>query len=279
MKCAVCDNEMKAFAEWVYDCPSCGLSRSTLRPGAGRGVEGLEVLRRQNFATLIGKMSSHFDLNGKKCLEVRSAEGWFLEALQSEGARVVALEPSDMADDLAAKGYETIKGFFPDALPQTESYDLIAFNDVFEHLDAPIEAIKSCEQRTEDHGIVVINLPSNEGVFYRVSKILHRLGMQKPFERLWQVGLPSPHIYYFSPSTLKRLVEENTDLQCIDTFVLPSIARAGLKERIEASFTGLVGQIVYWILLLAIPVVRLLPSDICVLVFKKGKVPDINERV
>jgi SAM-dependent methyltransferase len=273
MKCTVCDNELRPFAEWVYDCPSCGFSRSTLRPGAGRGVEGLEVLRRQNFAKLITKISAHLDLNEKRCLEVGSAEGWFLEALRGQGAQTVTLEPSDMADDLAAKGYETIKGFFPDDIPTGRSFDLIAFNDVFEHLDDPIAAIQSCEEHTADDGIVVINLPSNKGVFYRVAKILYRLGIKNPFERLWQVGLPSPHITYFSPATLRTLAEKNTSLQCLDTFVLPSITRIGLKERIEASYSGLPGLVIYWLLVMAIPLIKILPSDICVLVFKKGKVP------
>ena len=269
MDCLVCNSKMTNPIDWFYVCRSCGFERSTLEPGAGRGIDGLETLRRQNFSTLIERISSHLSIEGKTCLEVGCAEGWFLEAIGKEGARLLALEPSDLAHDLEARGFETIKGFFPNDLPVGGTYDLIVFNDVFEHIADPVSAIKACDRHLNAGGMAVINLPSSLGFFYRISKFMQRVGMSGPFERMWQVGFPSPHVSYFSPGTLQTLVEQNSGLKKVDGFTLPSIVRTGLKERVSASYRGFVGSIVYLSILCAIPVIRLLPQDICVLFFRK----------
>ena len=65
-------------------------------------------------------------------------------------------------------------------------FDAIIFNDVFEHLPDPIDAIVAVERLLADDGILVLNLPSSDGLFFRVSTLLNRLGWRGPYERLWQ---------------------------------------------------------------------------------------------
>ncbi len=271
MDCFVCENVMAQKSAWYYVCPKCGFEKTTLESGAGRGVDGLELLRRQNFALMIDHLQKHKALKDISCLEVGCAEGWFIEAMQSQGVNMYAIEPSEMALPLQEKGYNITQGFFPDALKGDEQYDMIVFNDVFEHIPAPIGAIEQCEAHLKEGGLLVINLPSNKGLFYRLSKLLHKFGYSGPFERMWQVGLPSPHVSYFSPQTLTRFTQKYTDLRPIESFTLPSVAKDGLKERISASYNGLFGKILYWGIFCAMPLIKILPQDICVVVFEKGK--------
>ena len=46
-------------------------------------------------------------------------------------------------------------------------FDAIIFNDVFEHLPDPIDAIVAVERLLADDGILVLNLPSSDGLFFR----------------------------------------------------------------------------------------------------------------
>lgn len=271
MDCLVCESAMIQKLEWYYACSKCGFERTTLESGAGRGVEGLELLRRQNFALMIKHLQKGKQLKGISCLEVGCAEGWFIEAMNTQGVKMHAIEPSAMAVPLQEKGHKVTQGFFPEALDGDEQYDMIVFNDVFEHIPAPIEAIKKCEEHLKEGGLLVINLPNNKGVFYRISKLLNRFGYGGPFERMWQVGLPSPHVSYFSKQTLTRFTEKFTNLQAVQHFTLPSISKDGLSERISASYSGIMGRILYWGIVCAMPLIQILPQDICVVVFKKEK--------
>lgn len=271
MHCIVCGSIMNKGFDWHYVCPSCGFEKSTLLFGAGRGVGGLETLRRQNFEILIARISRHIDIRGKSCLEVGCAEGWFLEAMSVMGADLSAIEPSDLAKIMKAKGYDVIQGFFPDAVPAGRTYDLIIFNDVFEHIPDPIPAFKQCEAHLNSGGLLIINLPSSDGFFYRLSKFLRDLGMSAPFLRMWQYGLPSPHMSYFSPSTLRAFGSRHGNLQVRDVFSLPSISATGLRERIRVSYPGFAGAFIHAGILCLLPVIRLLPQDISVTIFGKEK--------
>jgi SAM-dependent methyltransferase len=271
MECLVCESAMAQKSDWYFSCSKCGFEKTTLESGAGRGVEGLEQLRRQNFQVMIDRLAKHKAIKGITCLEVGCAEGWFIDAMLERDVNMNAIEPSEMAVDLKAKGYNVIQGFFPDALNGSEQYDMIVFNDVFEHIPAPIGAIKKCEEHLKEGGLLVINLPDNKGVFYRISKLLNRFGYSGPFERMWQVGLPSPHVSYFSIDSLTRFSEKYTKLKSVDSFSLPSIAQSGLRERISASYSGIMGKILYWGIFCAMPLIKVLPQDISVVVFEKKK--------
>lgn len=209
------------------------------------------------------------DLSSLKCLEVGCAEGWFMEALKKQGVDVCAIEPSGHAVDMQRKGFDVIQGFFPDALPAHNTYDLIVFNDVFEHLPDPVAGIKACERHLNKGGILVLNLPNRNGFLYRVSKWMKWLGVVKPFERMWQKDFPSPHISYFSDNNMEGFVRRHTTLQKEKHFYLASIVKDGLGPRINASYAGVGGKVIYAGLLAFLPVIKILPQDIMVFVFSK----------
>lgn len=270
MKCVVCDGKMLQRQPWLYICPDCGFGASNLAAGGGRGIAGLETLRRKNFVTLCGWLNERYSLAGKKVLEVGCAEGWFLEEARSRGMIGCAIEPSRPHAEMSrAKGFDVIEGFFPDDIDTAARFDFIVFNDVFEHLPDPVSALAHCEEMLEPGGVLVLNLPSNRGIFYRLGAVLASLGQLGPLERLWQKGFPSPHLTYFNPVTLRRFVDRFTGLRHVGTLSLATFVAQGLWERVETSHPGIGGRLIYAGLRLALPVIQLLPADIVVGVFEK----------
>ena len=120
-------------------------------------------------------------------------------------------------------------------------------------------------------GVLVLNLPSNNGIIYRVGKLLAKLGKPSTLERLWQKDFPSPHLTYFNPATLKRFVGGETALRHVETFSLDTIVADGLLERIQASQPGVAGRLIHGVLLASLPIFRFLPADIIVGVFEKPR--------
>lgn len=261
---------MTTRKDWLWRCAGCGFLRSTLPAGAGTGVDGLETLRRRNFRVLLDRLETLCPLAGKKLLEVGCSTGLFLEAAAARGVKVQAIEPETKKGDIArAKGFSVQDGFFPDALDPQDTFDLIVFNDVFEHLPRPEDALPFCEKHLSPGGLLVINLPDSGGILYRIAGGLDRLGYGSPFDRLWQKGMASPHITYFDAVNLTRFVQTRTALKRAASFPLDTLAREGLRERIKASVPEPIATLMHTILLCLIPLQRWLPSDILVQVFRR----------
>ena len=112
MRCIICDQTMSQSISWLFSCQRCGFSASTLTAGGGRGVEGLESLRRRNFGTLCNWLDKRYQLAGKSMLEVGCAEGWFLEEVRRHGVVPVGIEPTIAhAEMCREKGFDVINGF------------------------------------------------------------------------------------------------------------------------------------------------------------------------
>lgn len=260
---------MHPITGWVERCAACGYQRSTLRPGAGTGIDGLESLRRANFELILDRLEVIRPLRGARILEIGSAWGWFLEAATRRGAVAHGIEPEAANVELSrAAGHSVELGFFPSDLRDQGPYDLIVFNDVFEHIPDPAGLGAELERRLAPGGLLVINLPSSDGTIYRIASMFRRLGFASPYERLWQKDFASPHVSYFNPASLRRMIEGHSRLAWQSTFALPSVVRDGLGERIRSSHRGALGSAIHagmWGLSYLLP---LLPADIVVVVFR-----------
>jgi hypothetical protein len=116
----------------------------------------------------------------------------------------------------------------------------------------------------------VLNLPSSDGVFFQIAKALNKVGISGPYHRIWQKGLASPHMSYFNAANLIRFVERHTDLRSIDQMALPTLSRAGLRDRIKITVPGRCGDAMFGAVWLGSFFLSLLPPDIFVVVFKRG---------
>lgn len=281
MVCIVCGNTQTAgLAAWHATCPACHYESAALSVAINQatGVEvdeaereaALKALRLENFRTIVQYAKRHARPGARSLLDVGSAHGWFLETARGD-FDVLGVEPDAVVGSrAAARGLPVRAGFFPDVLKEGECFDVIVFNDVIEHIPDIGSALEACRQRLNPDGILILNLPSSRGFFYRLSKLIARLGWRMPFERLWQKDMPSPHVHYFSPDNLPKLVA-GRGFELVDSAELPALRATGLRERL--SYAGKVSLLSLWAqyiaILCAIPVTRMFPSDIIVCIFRK----------
>jgi SAM-dependent methyltransferase len=166
-----------------------------------------------------------------------------------------------------------IKGYFPGDLGPDAKFDVIVFNDVFEHLPNPHEAMGSIAERLNSGGALVINIPNSEGFFYRTASMLDVLGIPGPLRRMWQVNFPSPHISYFNPASLARLAGRS-GLTEVHRSTLSSVTVDGLWQRLRhvrhLQPANVVVSAGVWMAVAALsPVISRLPSDVSLQIFKK----------
>lgn len=279
--CVVCKGVLSAGrAGWHSVCRSCAYEAAALEPCINEACVaiidedereiGLRRIRMENFRCLVDQLGKLCTPTQRRLLDVGCAHGWFLESARAR-FDVLGIEPDEfVAGRTTARGLPVRVGFFPAVLDEAEKFDVVVFNDVIEHIPDIRSAIAAVHQHLDSGGLLVLNLPNSRGFFYRTSKLLSRVGWAAPFERLWQKGLPSPHVHYFDRRNLARLVASHGFEQVLST-ELPSVRAEGLLERIRyAGTSGTIGVYVqYAAALMSLPLVRMFESDIVVSIFRK----------
>lgn len=267
---------------WHSVCAGCGYEASALEPGindlAAHGQlderqreAGLKATRVESFRQIVELIELHRGGRGGSLLDVGSAHGWFLEQARRV-FEVQGIEPDDQVRAEALKrGLPVRGGYFPFALDKTETFDVVIFNDVIEHIPDIRAALRACHERLNEDGLLVLNLPNSGGLFYRLSALLARCGWKAPFSRLWQQGLPSPHVHYFNSGNLTALVERHGFILTARTQIAAVRAR-GLWQRLacDRNTRGAGLYLQYAGVLCAVPLLRLFQSDIIVCVFRRA---------
>lgn len=279
--CACCATPLQ-WQQHYARCSGCGLWQSRLMPQildeqawrqldeSARG-EALRTLRQHNFSLLLQRLAAIRGKVGGKLLDIGAAHGWFVTQSRAAGYDSCGLEPDPRLAAFARAAGATIReGFFPQILAADERFDVLVFNDVFEHLPQPRDALQACARHLHDDGLLVLNLPLASGFFFRLSYLMWRMGIAAPWLRLWQAGFPSPHLYFFESRHLVRLASE-AGFALVNESALPSLSTNGLWARLRMDKTQpLWLHLAVWpLLLLLSPLVQLLPNDIGLLVFRK----------
>jgi SAM-dependent methyltransferase len=247
--CVVCGTPIQvAIVDWAARCPECGTWASSLEPAineqtthattateiddSARAV-GLEQLRRDNFRQILDRIDALVPLAGARLLDIGSAHGWFLEEAGARGVRATGVEPEEeIAAKAADKGLDVRAGYFPDVVPEAGAFDVVTFNDVLEHIPDVRATLEACARVLRPGGVLSINIPSADGLGYRVAGGLARTGLRGPFERFWQHGLPSPHCHYFTRASLASLMSDS-GFRVEEVDALSAILRQGLWDRVH----------------------------------------------
>lgn len=284
MQCIVCGSAQRVgLASWHAACSQCGYESGALEGAINasstevpldeeKREAGLKALRQENFRDIVAIARKHALPGARRLLDVGCAHGWFLETAR-EHFDVLGVEPDAVVGGRTLqRGLPVRQGYFPDALQDGETFDLIVFNDVIEHIPDINAALDACHSRLAEGGLLILNLPNSAGFFYRLSKVFARAGWRSPFDRLWQKGMPSPHVHYFRPHNLASLVR-GRGFDMVHTQELPSLRAKGLRERMACtgSLAGPSLYLQYTAVLCTIPLLKVFPSDIIVSVFRKGQ--------
>lgn len=133
---------------------------------------------------------------GGRLLDVGCSSGFFLNAARL-AYEVVGVEPSRTASSYATDQLglhlpaTTLEAAgFPD-----QHFDVVTLIDVIEHVDDPLSTMREVARITRSGGIVYLVTPNIESLSARVLR-----------SRWW--GLRPAHIYYFSRTTLKELLNK-----------------------------------------------------------------------
>lgn len=279
MKCQVCQSPQCPDAlDMTYRCSACGFFSSALPVeinevhaiDEGARESALFPLREAGFRQILDDCKGLIK-EGGSILDVGCAHGWFIQAAQARGYRCHGIEPDDdMATKLDAAKITFSKGFFPDILQADQTYDAITFHDVFEHLPDLAAVVTAARNHLNPGGLLIISLPMSDGIFFKIARGLATIGISGPLSRMWQKGLPSPHLSYFSRTTLPQLILKfGFDLRLSRD--LPSVSTKGLYDRIR--YDKEIGPIKAAILFVAaralVPITKMTASDSRYFVFRK----------
>ena len=282
--CVICGGSPRAYRhDWLFRCPGCGVLSSNLtidipdRPTKGALDEaaravGLDALRRRNNAVILQALADPASApKGMRLLDVGCGPGFLLDQAADFAFVAQGIEPD--ANTLAAgqlRGLNIRGGLFPEALAPGEQFDVIVFNDVLEHIPDLEGVLAAASRRLAPGGRLCLNCPDKRGLFFRVAAALDRMGISGPYERLWQRGLPSPHVWYFTPALLRRAAER-AGLEPAGELRLATADLKGLWSRIRmVRETSLPMAAAAWAFTwITWPLARLLPSDATACFFRK----------
>jgi 2-polyprenyl-3-methyl-5-hydroxy-6-metoxy-1,4-benzoquinol methylase len=131
------------------------------------------------------------DWRGRKILEIGSGTGYLLHRLQQLGATTLGVEPGAHGQTAAARfGVEVIHDFFPSPKVRAH-FDLITFFAVLEHVENPVEFLRSLRPFLNNEAYLALAVPNCQPAIETgdVSMLLHE------------------HWSYFTAATLRNTIE------------------------------------------------------------------------
>ncbi len=157
----------------------------------------------------------------RRLLDVGCHIGVMVELAQQRGWEAWGVEPSTWASEQArARGLHVITGTLDTAQVPAEYFDVVTLWDVVEHLTDPAAELRNVRHVLKPGGIFAIHTIDIESLFARL------MGKRWPW-------LMEMHLYYFSPRTLAKLLEQN-GYQLISSHAQGRFLRLGyFATRIE----------------------------------------------
>ncbi|HET9494043.1 MAG TPA: class I SAM-dependent methyltransferase, partial [Chloroflexia bacterium] len=146
-----------------------------------------------------------------RLLDVGCATGEFMLVARANGWETYGVEPGAPAEVARQiTGCEVHAGTLDTAPYPDASFDVVTLWDVIEHVPSPTEYMASVARLVRPGGVIGITTPNIRSVSYWA------LGPR------WSAVGPNSHIYYFTPDTLKRLLEKSGfRLSSMHTMITP----------------------------------------------------------
>jgi len=149
-------------------------------------------LNNKRFEELI-----HYNPKGN-ILDVGCASGFFLDVSAKNGMATFGIELSSDAANKARKNHKNIfNGPLEDANYPNAFFDIVTIYDIIEHVLDPNSTIKEVSRIIKPDGIIVITTPDISSWHARL------LGKR------WGMITPLEHLFYFSPNTIRLLLEKH----------------------------------------------------------------------
>jgi SAM-dependent methyltransferase len=137
-----------------------------------------------------------------RLLDVGAARGVFLNLARSRGWDVTGIELSIEAMRAArgAFGLELIPSTVEEAGFRDGSFDAVHMSHVLEHLPSPVGTLREIHRILRPGGVLMIEVPNEFGDLMGAVRELVLRRRRPAYE------VPSPHLYFFTPRTLRAVV-------------------------------------------------------------------------
>lgn len=206
----------------IWRCGGCGLIFPDPMPLPAGGAEQHYGMPADEYfhqhdptemersaASLLEKAAALTGVRGR-LLDVGSGRGELLRAAKAQGWSAVGIEPSPRFADDASRhsGAEVRRQAIEDSGFADESFDAVILAGVLEHVYDPNATFREVARILRPTGAVFIDVPNEEGLYFRVGNLYQRLR-----RRDWVVNLsptfPPFHVFGFGPRSLRRLLERH----------------------------------------------------------------------
>ena len=249
LNCPICHRLMAikttSFTHFCKDCDYWGADLPVDIEAAGSDedeisdeayIASLESLRIKNFALILKQLQKTKPEPNLSILDVGCASGLFMRIAQQSGYAVTGIEPNKPLFEITQRqGLSTIHDYFPPQQDLKQKFDVIIFNDVFEHIPDVHAILDGCNQYLKEGGVLILNLPNAQGLIFKFSRFLAALGMLGPWNRLWQVMFRTPHLHYFTFESLSKLVAQHQFVAVSNKLQIATLEIKGLWSRLAVN--------------------------------------------
>lgn len=189
----------------IFTCHRCGLARAE-PPGGVAEIEesyrdvhdnlyrASEPERREDFQRAIEGIERHPFVSPGSLLEIGSSVGLFLDEATKRGWKATGIEPSRWASaQAAAMGLTVFNGMLDEFEAKSESFDVVASWDVWEHVQDPLDSLKRVHGLLKPGGLLALTTVNMGGFMARIMR-----GRWPWFMRM--------HLHYFTRKSLAEMV-------------------------------------------------------------------------
>lgn len=251
------ENE-KGITLSLYECPFCGLVQFDAPPieyykdviRATRVSPKFRKLRSEQYAKLV----DHFNLDGKKILEVGCGAGEFLEIWKDFPVNAYGIEHSDELVRTAKKREINVsKGIIEketDILLEAPFDAFVSFN-FLEHQPNPVGMLRGIAANLSENGVGLLTVPSfdyfqERGSYYEFLRDHIAYYTEDSLKRIMEIsGFSVIETSRFNEDTLEIIVKKRSAIKLVDYY--------GQKKRLEEELNDLLkpisddeGEIVVW---------------------------------
>jgi 2-polyprenyl-3-methyl-5-hydroxy-6-metoxy-1,4-benzoquinol methylase len=193
-------------------------------------------LRQRTFMRWFDEISRHMPRPGK-LLDVGCATGLFLEVARNRGWDVTGVELSSFAAEKArSKGFRIIGTRLGETDWGNETFNLVTMFDTIEHLPDPMSEASTVRKILAPDGLFAVITPNIASLHARIA------GSQ------WFLLKPEEHLYFFTLTTLQRLLERNRFL-IIDARASKQYQKLDFLARRVECYSKLCGSFIHHVLL------------------------------
>ena len=231
-------------------CQNCSLVFASLTPASiekiysqkyyvGLGVKGgyynyfeESVVNKLTFKHRLNKILSSFKSKKISLLDIGCGLGDFLEVARTLlVSRYIGTEISPFAlSNCRKKGLE----IYPVSSSFSEKFDVVTVQDVVEHFADPLGELKKTYKLLKRGGLLFLTTPNIESISAKV------------FESHWYHYKSPEHLFYFSPKTIKLLLEKAGFENVVVKPTLSWVSIRYLVERLTfyfPKFDGLINRL------------------------------------